>query len=127
MRTSRGFSLIEIVISIFIVSVMLLLLQAVVRSGVVARATGHRGVALTIAHSEIERLRAGGYASLPPSGSFSDSLLASLPEGSATLAVSTYDAQTKQVVVQVLWQEPIFSASSTVSLTTLVTETGGLP
>jgi len=127
MKTARGFSFIEIIVSIFIMSIILLLLQPVIRSGVLVRAAKDQGIALAIARNELEILRASGYATLPSSGSFSDDLLGTLPQATTTLAISVYNAKTKQVAVSVLWQEPGSTASSTVSLTTLVTQTGGLP
>lgn len=127
MNPPRGFSFIEIIVSLFIMSVILILLQAVIQSGALARSAKGQGVALAIARNKLEVLRAGGYAALPPSGTFSDSLLSTLPQATTTLAVSTYNAQTKQVVVSVIWQDQGLTASSTVSLTTLITQTGGLP
>jgi prepilin-type N-terminal cleavage/methylation domain-containing protein len=128
MKSSRGFSLIEIVVSVFIVGVMLIMLQAVMHSGVLVRNSKSRGVALAIARNELEILRAGGYATLPPSGTFSDILMSTLPPfATTTRTVSIYDAQTKQVSVSVVWRDAGSPASSTVSLSTLITQTGGLP
>lgn len=128
MQLSRGFSLVEVTVSIFIVGVAFLLLQAVIHSSVLVRSSKNQGVALSIARNEIEILRAGGYASLPASGSFSDSLLSTLPRSATTtLTVSSYNAKTKKVSVSVVWLEPGSMASSTTSLTTLITQVGALP
>ncbi|HVB20155.1 MAG TPA: type II secretion system protein [Candidatus Paceibacterota bacterium] len=128
MATSRGFTLIEVIVSLFIMGVMLLLLQSVIQSGVLARTTKNQGIALSIARNELESLRGGGYAALPPSGSFPDSLMSTLPQGATTtLTVSAYNTKTAQVTVSVVWQDAGASASSTVSLSTLITQTGGLP
>jgi len=122
----RGFSFIEVIVSLFIMSMMLLLFQAILRSGTLVVSTRNQDAALSIARNEIEKLRAGGYAAVPPSGSFSDDLLATLPYGSATLAVSAYNTKTKQVTARVSWQERNRTASSSVSLSTLITQVGGL-
>ncbi|TSA43812.1 type II secretion system protein [bacterium] len=128
MNTQRGFTLTEVIVSIFIVSVMLLLLQAVVRSSVLVRTSKNQGIALAIARNELESLRIGGYAAIPPSGSFPDSLLSTLPTvATTTLTVSVYNSKTKQVTASVVWKDPGAAASSTVSLSTLITQTGGLP
>ena len=128
MRALRGFSLIEIIVSIFFVGVMLILLQSVILSGILVRTSKSEGIALTIARNKIESVRAGGYGAIPSSGSFSDALLSSLPPSStATLTVSAYNAQTKEVVATVVWRETGSAASSTVSLDTLITQTGGIP
>lgn len=125
---TRGFSLIEISVSIFIVGVMLIMLQAVVRSGTLVRMSKSQGIALAIARNKLENVRVGGYATLPPSGTFSDSLMSALPPlATTTLTVSVYNAQTKQVSVRVVWRDSGATASSTVSLSTLITQTGGLP
>jgi len=128
MRPSRGFSLIEVIVSIFIMSVMLILFQAVTRSSVLVRTSKNQGVALAIARTEIESLRAGGYAALPASTTFYDSLVSTLSSSATTtLSISSFNAKTKQVVVGVVWKDSGATASSTVSLATLITQTGGLP
>ncbi|MFH1178533.1 MAG: type II secretion system protein [bacterium] len=127
MNSFRGFSLIEIIVSIFIVCVMLILLQAVINSGILARNSKNQSIALSIARNKLESLRTGGYSVLPQSGSFYDSLLEALPQATTTLVVNEYNAKTKQVTASVIWLEPGFTASSTISLSTLITETGGLP
>lgn len=123
----RGFSLIECIVSILMVSIMLILLQAVIQNGVLARSAKNQGIALAIARNELETLRNIGYDNLPPSGSFADSLLDMLPAATTTRAVSDYNAKTKQVTVHVIWKDPGLAASSTVFLSTLITKIGGLP
>jgi len=126
MRLSRGFSLIEVTITIFVVGVLLLLFQAVLQTSVLVRTTKSQGIALTIVRNELELLRAGGYAAVPPSGSFSNSLLSSIPSATTTLTVSDYNSSTKQVTAKVIWTETGAPTLSTVSLSTLITQTGGL-
>ena len=128
MKAPRGFSLVEISVSIFIIGVMLIMLQAIMHSGALVRISKSQGIALAIAHNKLENVRAGGYAALPPSGTFSDSLMSTLPPlATTTLTVSVYNAKTKQVSVSVVWRDSGATASSTVSLSTLITQTGGLP
>jgi len=121
-----GFSFIEVVVSIFVMSMMLFLFQAMLRSAGLIVSTRNQDAALTIARNEIEKLRAGGYSSVPSSGSFTNDLLATLPSGSATLTTSDYNTKTKQVTTTVSWQERNVAASSSVSLSTLITQVGGL-
>lgn len=128
MMKYRGFSLLEVVISIFVVGVMLLLLQAVTRTNVLIRNVKNQGIALAIARNKVEALRSAGYASVPASGTFTDSLISTLPAGATTtLTTSNYNAKTKQVAVTVTWKTLGYTASSTVSITTLITQVGGLP
>jgi len=127
MNVRRGFSLVEVLVSIFIVSVLLLLVQAIIYSAVLTRNSKNQSIALAIARNEIESLRSNGYANLPANGSFADSLLSTLPSATTTLTVSVYNAKTKQVTASVIWKNSSSAASTTVSLSTLLTETGGLP
>jgi Tfp pilus assembly protein PilV len=127
MKFARGFSLIEVMLAILTVGVMLLMLQAVIHSGALLKTSKNKGIALSIVRNELESLRAGGYANLPVSGTFANSLIDSLPSATTTLVVSAHNAKTKLVTVSVIWQDPNTAASSTVSLSTLITETGGLP
>lgn len=128
MTSPRGFSLIEVIVSIFIMGVMLLLMQAVIHSNTLIRTSKNQGIALSIARNKIENVRAGGYAALPTSGSFFDSLVSTLPHAATTtLTVSAYNAKTAHVTVNVIWLDAGASASSTVSLGTLITQVGGLP
>ena len=122
----EGFSLIEVIVSIFVLSVMLLLLQAVLRSGALVTSTRNQDAALTIARNEIEKLRAGGYSAIPSSGPFSNDLITTLPSGSAALVVGTFNEKTKQITATVSWQENNRPSSSSVSISTLITEIGGL-
>ncbi|OYV63687.1 MAG: hypothetical protein B7X03_00810 [Parcubacteria group bacterium 21-58-10] len=123
-----GFTLIEVIVSIFILGILLMLLQSVIQSSVLVRTSKNESIALSIARNEIESVRAGGYTALPVSGPFSDSLLSTLPPAAtATLTVSAYNAKTAHVTASVVWQDAGARASSTVSLSTLITQTGGLP
>jgi hypothetical protein len=104
------------------------MLQAIAQSGVLVRTSKNQGIALAIARNELESLRAGGYAALPPSGSFFNALVDTLPpQATTTRTVSVYNEKTKQITASVVWKDPGLAASSTVSLSTLITETGGLP
>ncbi len=127
MRVSRGFTLIEVIVSIFFLGIALILLQSIIRSGALVKFSTNESIALAITNNELENLRMNGYASLPPSGSFSNSLVSTIPTATTTLVVSAYNAKTDEVTASVLWQEAGFAASSTVSLSTLITQTGGIP
>ena len=127
MHSPRGFTLIEVIVSIFFVGIALIILQSIIRSDVLVQTSKDGGIALAIASDELEKLRINGYTSLPPSGSFSTSLMSALPSATTTLVVNVYNAGTDQVTASVLWQEPGLTASSTISLSTLITQTGGIP
>lgn len=125
-NAQRGFLLIEVVIAIFVIAATVALYAAALHSFAVSRSAAHSAVALSIAERELENARAGGYAALPASGPFSDPQLSSLASSSASIAVSAFNAKTKKVVVSILWREPESATSSIVSLSTLITQSGGL-
>ena len=122
---TRGFTLIEIMLALFILSVAIVFATMVVGTIHVTSDSAYENNAFRIADTKLNELRAEGYAALPISGPFSDASLTSLPSGEASTTVSDWNAKTKQVVTGVSW----FGADGKthyVSLTTLITETGGL-
>jgi prepilin-type N-terminal cleavage/methylation domain-containing protein len=125
MKINRGFTLVEVLVAIGLICITIFACKSMISSAILARSVKNEDVALKIASHQIEELRALGYASLPVSGSFSDSMLSSLSSSSASMAISTYDAKTKQITVTVSWIEPA-SGNRSVVLTTLLAETGGL-
>jgi prepilin-type N-terminal cleavage/methylation domain-containing protein len=121
----KGFSVIEVVVSLFMLGVILLVYAAANNTLILNRIAKHQQLAYRIAANELESIRALPYASIPSSGPFSDTLMTNLPSGSGALATSVYDSRTKQIVVTVTWREPGTSIDKTESVTTLITE-GGL-
>ena len=118
--------MVEVFITIFIIGMVLVLYIAAVNTIRLVKTVKDQGMALRIAGNKMEELRAGSYDNLPSSGSFSDSQLASLPNGSATMSITDFHTSTKQVLVTVEWREPSHQSARNVSLTTLITKTGGL-
>lgn len=124
---SRGFSLIEILVATGIVVAALIGAEVLVHTLSLSRMTHYEDVALVIARGELENVRSLGYGSVPASGAFSSSLLASLPSGTGALTVSDWNAGTKRITVTVSWQTVDGSAARSLVLSTLITKTGGLP
>jgi prepilin-type N-terminal cleavage/methylation domain-containing protein len=124
-KAVRGFTLIEVTVAIFIIGIIIIASTMLLRAAQVNRVTQDEDIALKIANNEVGVLRAGGYAALPASGSFTNSLLSMLPSGAAAVTISSYDAKTKKADVSVSWLGPD-NATHAVALTTLITETGGL-
>lgn len=119
-----GFLLVEIVVTIGLIGIVVIMHYVMVQSTVLAQNVKHKDLALKIASHKIEELRALGYDGVPVSGSFPDSLLASLPGGTGAMAITDYNAGVKQVAVTVSWTHS--GAARSVSLNTLLTNTGGL-
>lgn len=122
----KGFSLIEVVVSLFVIGVVILLASAMLTATPLSRHAKYQGIAVSIAGNELESLRNLGYDSIPASGTFSDPLMSSLPAGSGAIAVSDYNNKTKAVTVTVSWVETGQASTTSVALTTLVTSIGGL-
>jgi prepilin-type N-terminal cleavage/methylation domain-containing protein len=122
---NRGFTLIEIIIAVFVLGVAALVFLSAFNTLVLTRSVKHQDVAARIASQEIEDLRAVGYSSLPTSGTFTNSLSSELPSPQLALVVSDYNASIKKTVVTVSWQE-VGQGTRSVVLSTLITNTGGL-
>lgn len=125
MQPARGFSFIEVTVSLFIIGIVILLGTTILKSAPLTRHTAYQDTAVKIATNEIEILRAAGYDAIPTSGIFSDTLLTTLPSGTAALAVSTFNTNTKTVTATVSWIEKDGAAYS-VPITSLITKVGGL-
>lgn len=123
--TGRGFTLVETVLALFIMSVTIGFVVVVAGTIKETRDSAYESIAFRIANSELNDLRSLGYESLPTSGAFTSPELTSLPSGSASTTVTVWNAKTKQVMTGVSW-----AGSDTkvdyVSLTTLITQSGGL-
>lgn len=123
-RWRRGFTLIEIALSLlFILALVTILLTA---SGTfrTTRKGNLQGIATKIASRQIESLRNTAFASLPVSGNFSDPDLSKLPNSSASQTLDDYEASTKikLVKIQVNWTES--GATQNIKLETLISENG---
>jgi len=125
MSNKKGFTLLEVVISIAIIAGLFMLYIAVIGNIYLAKTVRQKDIALKIASHKIEELRANGYDSLPATGSFSDNNLSSLNSGTGSMTISDYNSSTKQVQVTVSWKD--FSGDNqSVSLSTLIVQSGGL-
>jgi prepilin-type N-terminal cleavage/methylation domain-containing protein len=123
----RGFTLIEVLIAIAIVGVMILATSTFLqRVPVSTRETHDQDMALRIARDQLEKLRVGGYAALPATGSYTHALLTELASSSATMTIAPVAGEdTAEVTTTVSWRGA--SGMRSLSLTTLMTEVGGLP
>lgn len=120
----RGFTLIEIVLSLFLILAIVSILFSASGTYIHSRRSNLRAIATKIASKQIETLRNTNFASLPPSGSFFDPDLNQLPSGSAIRTVADYQSSTKikQVTTQVSWIES--NVSEQIVLETLISEHG---
>lgn len=126
LNAQAGFTLMETIIAIVIVILVLVLYQASVNTILLSRHSRNDETALRIASIKVEELRNAGYASVPSSGSFTSPLLSDLPSGTASLVSSDFNDKAKEVVVTVSWQEPQSGTTKSVTMTTVIANTGGL-
>jgi prepilin-type N-terminal cleavage/methylation domain-containing protein len=122
-RSERGFTLLEVVVTIFIVSLLVYACTSIASTLTLARSAEYQSIAARIAATKLDTLRTLGYAALPGSGAFSSNELSALPQSSGSITVSAINAKTKQVTATVSWND---KSARSVSVTTLITETGGL-
>lgn len=125
-KSKSGFSLVEVLVTIFFVGLILVLHQTVLNKMWLIQYVENEQIALRVANNKLEELRAGGYDALPLSGTFSDSQLNDLSSCTATMTITDLNATTKTVVITIAWQQPPGTPVRNISLTTLITKTGGL-
>lgn len=124
LQATSGFSLVELLIALFLITItVFIFLKATDTLGRIAK-TNHQTTAFHIASRKIESLRGGSFLSIPASGTFGDSQLSKLPQGSAYLTVSDYGGSNKikQIESKVTWYEQ--SVAKEIKLTTLISENG---
>jgi type II secretory pathway pseudopilin PulG len=102
-----GFSLIEILILLFLLSVGFVFYFSSSQTTVLIRLSDHKMTAHQIAFKKIESIKSLAPSNWPPNGNFNDSSLNLLPQGEANLNISNFDQQgkLKKIKVDVLWNE----------------------
>ncbi|OGE04309.1 hypothetical protein A3I53_00960 [Candidatus Curtissbacteria bacterium RIFCSPLOWO2_02_FULL_40_13b] len=132
LNTKRGFTLVEILLSIFLILAIVSILFATSGTFVSSRKSSLQGVATKIASREIENLRNTAFASLPncpsPTGCnitvAEEPDLSKLPSSSATKTIDDYESSNKikLVTINVNWTEN--AATQNIKLETLISENG---
>lgn len=123
-----GFTLIEILLALFIIMAILTIFFAASSTYVSSRGTNLQGIAAKIASCEIEQLRKAAFSSLangtvniaPPC----DQDKSKLPQPQATRTLSDYSASSeiKLATIQVTWIEN--AANKNIKMETLIYEFG---
>jgi prepilin-type N-terminal cleavage/methylation domain-containing protein len=124
-QNQTGYTIIEVLISLFIIASIVLLFVAANQAFLLNRNARYRETAMRIANSQMNVLRNTAYNSLPASGTFSHPLLSTLPQGTANEILASYNNRTKEVTITVTWREATAAVTQTAVLTTLITQ-GGL-
>lgn len=120
----QGFSLVEMIVLIFIVGILFNLVIMEVESLIISRKQKYEDIAYHIANKEMESLRATSFDDLPSSGNISDTQLNQIPSGSGNFTVTDYTGYSglKQLTVTVVWND---GSSKSVVLNTIAGK-GGL-
>ncbi len=111
-------SLIEVLISMFLLTVLVALYGAALNTLALTGKLRNENLAYNVASRQIETLRETPFASLSGSGTISDPLLSSIPSGSGSYAVVDHSTFTgmKEITVTVNWND---GQSRTVQIKTL--------
>ena len=119
-----GFSLVEVVVTFGLIAVALFSYFAVLKTVTLTRFAQHQALAYAVAAKKIEELKTLPFASLPPSGAFTDSALSPLTNAQANLTITNYNdsADIKDVTVSISWQDA--GGVKNVDIKTLLTEGG---
>lgn len=119
-----GFSLIEIVLSLFVILAIVTILLTTSATYSTSRRSNLQGIAGKIATRQIETLRNTAYESLPQSGAFLDPEVSKLPNSTANQTFTNYESSTdiKLATIQVSWTEGGISKS--ITMDTLIYRNG---
>jgi Tfp pilus assembly protein PilV len=123
-KNKTGFSLIEIVLSLFFIIALATILFSASGTLLNSRSGNLETVASKIAAKQVENLRNTDFASLPGSGTFADTNLSQLPQGSATRTITNYQSSpdVKDVSITVAYTEN--GAPKQVKMETLIYKNG---
>ena len=106
-KRQAGTSLIEVVICMFILGVLLVFYTAALNTVAESRKLRNENFAYHVANQQMEDLRATAFASLPASGTITNSLLSQIPSGAGSFTVTNYPSYSgmKEIVVTVTWND----------------------
>lgn len=123
-NSKLGFTLIEVLLSLFFLIAMFTILLSASGTLLHTRTSNLQTAATKIATKQIENLRNTDFASLPGSGTFADSDLSQLPQGTATRNITNYQssADIKDVLITIAYTEN--GAPRDVKVETLIYKNG---
>jgi type II secretory pathway pseudopilin PulG len=130
LTSEKGFSFIEIILTVVLVGFLVYLLSSIPSSIKLIGNSQHNSVAKEIIHKKIENLRLQGYDNLSNGVTeLSDPRIASLPSGSATVdirdcpaTICTNNELIKQATVTVAWKDA--NSTNSAQVQTLIAKYG---
>jgi prepilin-type N-terminal cleavage/methylation domain-containing protein len=120
----HGFTVIEVLITLFVIAASLMIFQASSRTIILNRQSEYREIALRIADKKLQSIRTTPFANIPTSGSFSDPALSNLPDAQASLTVANTSDSLKDVTVTVTWTNPSANKTESINLQTIIMQGG---
>ncbi|MEZ4180406.1 MAG: hypothetical protein R3B41_02765 [Candidatus Doudnabacteria bacterium] len=123
--SQAGFSYIEILIALFVISISFTLFQVTSNATLHNRHNQYREIAIRAGETKISELRTTAYYSLPSSGTFTNSMIDTLPGGEGELTMSELDTGLTLAEVVVKWDSPGSPNKQSLDLSTYISS-GGL-
>src|SRR3989338_7671071 len=90
LSTQKGISLIEVIISMFMIAVMLVLYTAAMNTVAHTKKLKYENLGYHVASKKMEELRATSFNSLPSSGAIPDPMLSDIPSGAGSFTVGDH-------------------------------------
>ena len=120
-RRSAGFTLIEIMLAVFVLALTGLVFAATVPTSQISRIkAAHTTYAINLAKQTIEEKQSAGYAGLV-SGTDEVTIPADLPGGSQRTTITQYSTNVKKVEATIVWSG-YRQVGGTITLTTLISD-----
>lgn len=107
MSSQKGMSLIEVIISMGLISILLFLYISSMNIVAHTKKLRYENLAYHAANKKMEELRATAFTSLPTSGTISDSMINQIPSGNGSFTVTDHPSFTglKELTVTVTWND----------------------
>ncbi len=119
-RKSAGFTLIEVLLAILVLTFTALIFTAVFPTSQISRTKAvHMSYAMGVAQQTLEEKRAAGYANLLPRTDIS--IPAELPGAEQTTTITQYGPNTRKVEVTITWGG-YRKVGGSVTLSTLISD-----
>ena len=121
-RSTSGFTLIEVMLAVFIMSLTAMIFAAAFPTAQISRIkSAHMSYAVNLARQSMEEQRAGGYSNLIVGDT--NSVPSELPGGAQTISITQYATNIKKLSVTVTW-EGYRRVGGATTLVTLVSNHG---
>lgn len=123
-RRSAGFTLVEVLLVVFILALTALMLAAIFPTAQISRIKAtHTSYALSLAQQKMEEIKSAGYANIQITPEAVVTPLADIPSGAQTVTVTQYAPNIKKISVSIVWSG-YRRVGGRVDLVTLISDHG---